>query len=154
MVSPLIFPPGIAGDAGLGGPAGRPGDRTEAFGGTAVGVTVPDAPGEPAVGSEVVDWKSVERDAFERRYGRLLIEARGDLAGLDGRPLETSRFVSESESCGVCSGSSGVDVMGRVRCYPARQSGGWCGCSGHLYPEVEQRRVGECDVCWGCVGVY
>jgi hypothetical protein len=55
-----------------------------------VGVTVPDAPGEPvAMGSDVVDWKSVERDALERRYGMLDKDVRGDLAGFERWPLET-----------------------------------------------------------------
>ena len=55
-----------------------------------MGVTVPDAPGEPvAMGSDVVDWKSVEREALERRYGMLDKDARGDLAGFERWPLET-----------------------------------------------------------------
>ena len=98
-----------------------------------MGVTVPDAPGEPvAIGSDVVDWKSVESDALDRRYGMLDKDARGDLAGFERWPLETWRLVSESESCGDCSGSSGVGVMRRARCSPARQSATVYGCSGHL----------------------
>ena len=135
-----MFPPGIAGDDGRAGPE-PPGENTDPFGGPAVGVTVPDAPGEPvAVGSDVVDWKSVERDALERRYGMLDKDARGDLAGFERWPLETCRLVSESESCGDCSGSSGVGVMRRTGCSPARQSA-MIYRSGHLYAGA---KAGHC----------
>jgi hypothetical protein len=131
-----MFPPGIAGDAGRAGPA-PPGESTDPFGGPAVGVTVPDTPGEPvAIGSDVVDWKRVESDALDRRYGRLVKDARGDLPCFEGLPLATSRFVSESESCGDCSGSFGVGVMRRARWYPARQSATVYCCSGHLYAKA------------------
>lgn len=131
----------MAGDAGRAESAAV-GEKTRPFGGPAVGVSVPDPAGEPvAVGSEVVDWKSVERDALERRYGRLVRDARGDRAGFDGRPLATSRFVSESESCGDCSGSSGVGGIRRGRCCPARQSAGAVCCSGHLSPAREMMKV-------------
>lgn len=133
LVSPLMFPPGIAGEAGRTGPA-PPGESIEPFDGPAVGVTVPDTPGEPApVGSDVVDWKRVERDALDRRYGRLVKDASCDLAGLEVRPLATSMFVSESESCGDCSGSSSVGVMRRARGCAAEQSATMVACSGHLY---------------------
>lgn len=137
FVSPLMFPPGMAGEAGRAESAAV-GEKMRPFGGPAVGVAVPDAPGEPdPMGSEVVDWKSVERDALERRYGRLFRDARGDRAGFDGRPLAISRFVSESESCGDCSGSSGVGGIRRGRCCSASQSAGEMCCSGHLYPVRE-----------------
>ena len=84
MVSPLMFPPGKAGDSGRTGPE-PPGENGEPCGGAAVGVTVPDPPDEPgAVGSEVVDWKRVERDAFDRRYGRPAMDESDDLTSLDG----------------------------------------------------------------------
>jgi hypothetical protein len=103
-----------------------------------VGVTVPDAPGEPvAIGSDVVDWNSVEREALERRYGMLDKDARGDLEGFERWPLETWRLVSESESCGDCSGSSGVGVMRRTCCSPARRSATVYECPGHLYAGLE-----------------
>ena len=102
-----------------------------------MGVTVPDAPGEPvATGSDVVDWKSVERDALDRRYGTLDKEARGDLAGFGRWPLETWRLVSESESCGDCSGSSGVGVMRRAHCSAARRLATVNDCPWHLYALV------------------
>jgi hypothetical protein len=85
---------------------------------------VPDPPDEPgAVGSEVVDWKSVERDAFDRRYGRPAMDESDDLTGLDDRLLATSRFVSESESCDDCSGSSGVGVIRRVSLLSGKEIG-------------------------------
>lgn len=120
-----MFPPGKAGDAGRAEP-GPPGENARPFGGAAVGVTVPDPPDEPgAVGSEVVDWKSVEREAFDRRYGRPAMEESDDLTSLDGRPLATSRFVSESESCGDCSGSFGVGVIRRVSSLRSGKAIGW-----------------------------
>ena len=110
-----------------------------------MGVTVPDAPGEPvAIGSDVVDWKSVESDALDRRYGMLDKDARGDLAGFERWPLETWRLVSESESCGDCSGSSGVGVMRKARCSPARYL---ATIYGHLYAG------GKAEHCTGCVVV-
>jgi hypothetical protein len=32
----------------------------------------------------VVDWKSVERDAFDRRYGRPAMDESDDFTSLDG----------------------------------------------------------------------
>jgi len=82
------------------------GEKTEPFTTPAVGVTVPESLGEPAsewVGREVVEAKRVDNEALERRYGRCVTEERGDLRG---RVLGT--WISESESCGDCKGSSGV----------------------------------------------
>lgn len=97
-----------------------PGENTDPFTGPAVGVIVPDSLGDAgfcSVGKEVVDWKSVDREAFERRYGRRDTDASGDLDCLDCRCFGTLMFDSESESCGVCSGSSGggIRVAGRER---------------------------------------
>ena len=48
------------------------------------GVTVPESVGEnglACVGSEVVEAKRLLREVFDRRYGRLATDARGDFAG-------------------------------------------------------------------------
>lgn len=90
-----------------------PGENTEPLTVPAVGVIAPDSLGEPgfcSVGRDVVDWKSVDSEAFERRYGRRDMDPRGDFAFLDSRCLGGLMFDPESESCGVCSGSSGGGI--------------------------------------------
>jgi len=77
----------------------------------AVGVTVPEVPAEPAgglVARDEVEAKRVDRDALERRYGRLVTDDKGDFRG---RVLET--LISESDSCGDCRGSSTIWFGGR-----------------------------------------
>jgi len=75
-------------------------------------------------------------------------DARGDLAGFERWPLETWRLVSESESCGDCSGSSGVGVMRRARCSAARQSATYYDYPGHLYAGA---KAGHCTGSTGVV---
>jgi hypothetical protein len=75
------------------------------------GVTVPESVGESGlawVGKDVVEAKRLLRDALERRYGRLVTDARGDFGG---RVLGYAMGDSESEDCDDCSGSSAAGCI-------------------------------------------
>ena len=95
-----------------------PGEKTEPFLVTVVGVVVPDAPGDPGpVGKAVVLENKFERDALERRYGSCDIDDNGDLPN---RLLCTDMAGSESDSCGEgdWGGSSSGGISGGA-CYSA-----------------------------------
>jgi hypothetical protein len=98
------------------------------------GVTAPESVGDrglPWVGSEVVEAKRLLREALERRYGRLVTDARGDLAG---RVLGKVMGDSESDDCGDCSGSSCAGCIRGEEAYSA--AGAWSGGGvvKHRYP--------------------
>lgn len=104
------------------------GEKTEPLTVLATGVAVPDwlgEPGLPNVGRDVVDAKRFDSEAFERRYGRLDIDDNGDFPSLR---LCTEMACSESDSCGDCSGSSGVGGISGGAWAAARGRGGGGSC--------------------------
>ena len=84
-----------------------------------------------------MEAKRFEREALERRYGRLVTDARGDLVGL---ALGTVMFDSESESCGDCSGSSSVGIVIREAWYSAGRRG-VSRCVVHRYAYVSRCKI-------------
>lgn len=86
------------------------GEKTELLTTPAVGVADPDAVGVPVlVGNEVVEANRLDKDALERRYGRVR-EDRGDLPPAR-RSLGNVRDDSEVVCCGNCRGWSVEEVM-------------------------------------------
>jgi hypothetical protein len=115
-VSLVATGPGIDGEGDLT-VEDRGGVYTEPLRGAVEGVPAREPPlGDPGfarVGSEEVDAKRFEREAFERRYGRAVAIA--ERADLPWRLLSTVMPASESESSGSSDGGmSGLGVVWRA----------------------------------------